>query len=154
MTSHPASRIFRDLARLHVRAQRSAIACRGTSETQCAILTEVGRSAPMSISDLAARLELDKGWISRAVEQLVQEGLVQRATHPSDRRVLVVSLTAAGRRKFTDIEECLNAQVNRVFARLTSGDRSRIAAALALLHEAYAADSAERAPGRSSTTAA
>lgn len=154
MTSPSGSRLFRDLARLHVRAQRAAIRCGATSETHCTILTEVGRSQPISMSDLVARLELDKGWVSRAVEQLVQEGLIERAPHGTDRRVVIVSLTQAGRRKFKEVEACLDAQIDRVFTRLKASDRGKIAAALTLLHDAYVADAVERGSAGTSSAAA
>lgn len=154
MSTISASRLFRDLARIHVRAQRAAIACRSTSETQCTILTEVGRAGSLPMSSLVARLELDKGWVSRAVDQLVQEGLVRRRTHEVDRRVIEVSLTATGMSKFRDVEKCLDAQIDRVFRRLKAEDRSKVGAALALLHEAYASDAEERAAARASSAAA
>jgi|SRR5688500_10061400 len=154
MSSRSPSGLFRDLARIHVRAQRAAIACRSTSETQCTILTEVGRAGSLPMSGLVARLELDKGWVSRAVDQLVQEGLVRRTTDASDRRAVVISLTPAGVSKFKDVENCLDAQISRVFARLKPADRARVGEAVALLHQAYAADAAERAAARVSSAAA
>lgn len=146
--------LFRDLARMHVRAQRAAIACRATSETHCVILTEVGRVGSIRMSDLVARLQLDKGWVSRAVDQLVQEGLVQRTTDAADRRAILISLTAAGMAKFKDVERCLDAQIGRVFARLRASDRRKVADALVLLHEAYTEDVAERAAAGASSAAA
>jgi DNA-binding MarR family transcriptional regulator len=146
--------LFRDLARMHVRAQRAALACRATSETQCTILTEVGRAGSVRMSDLVARLQLDKGWVSRAVDQLVQEGLVVRSTDPVDRRAIIISLTAAGTVKFKDVERCLDAQIGRVFARLKASDRQKVGAAMAILHQAYSEVAAERAADRASSTAA
>ena len=136
------SGLFRDIARLHVRAQRAAIACRDTSETHCIILTEIGRGDAMSITELASRLQLDKGWVSRAVDQLVREGLVARTSREDDRRLVELTLTASGRRHFRDVELCLNSQVDRVFARLSGSDRKRVAEALRLLHSAYVEESA------------
>ncbi|MGH7468986.1 MAG: GNAT family N-acetyltransferase [Longimicrobiales bacterium] len=107
----PISRIFRDLARMDVRAQRAEIACRNTSEMHCMLLTELGRSGQLPMKDVVARLELDKGWVSRAVEQLVQEGLVRRVSGPLDRRTVVISLTATGRRRFQALETMLDAQL-------------------------------------------
>ena len=154
MTVRSPSRLFRDLARIHVRAQRAAIACRSTSETQCTILTEVGRAGALPMSDLVATLELDKGWVSRAVDQLVQEGFVRRDMDEMDRRAVVVSLTPAGSLKFKDVEKCLDAQIDRVFSRLKAADRRQVGDALALLHQAYAADAAERLAAKVSSAAA
>ena len=146
--------LFRSLARMHVRAQRAAIACRATSETHCIMLTEIGRATELPMSELVSRLQLDKGWVSRAVDQLVQEGLVSRSAHQGDRRVVVVRLTEAGTKRFRDVDKCLNVQLERVFARLSHTDRGNVAAALALLHDAYSAETAERARASSGRTAA
>ena len=132
------ARVFRELARLHVRAQRAEVARHGGSVTRCTILTELGRATSLSVGELAARLRLDKGWVSRAIEQLVVDGIVIRAPDPADRRAVVLSLTRAGRKQYRDLERVLDAQIEHVFSRLRAVDRSRVKSALALLYGAYA----------------
>ncbi|MGH7471697.1 MAG: MarR family winged helix-turn-helix transcriptional regulator [Longimicrobiales bacterium] len=152
MTPTRLSRIFRDLGRMHVRAQRREIACRDTTEMHCTLLTELGRGGDLPMKDLVARLELDKGWVSRAVEQLVQAGLVRRSSGQTDRRTVVISLTGAGRRRFHALEAILDAQLERVFARLLPRDRTVVTRALELLYAAYAEEATIRA-GRPSIRA-
>jgi DNA-binding MarR family transcriptional regulator len=155
MAALSPARVFRDLARIHVRAQRVAISCRDTRETHCTILTELGRGASVPMSDLVARLQLDKGWVSRAVDQLVQEGLVHRTADETDRRVVVISLTAAGRRRLRALDAILDGQFDRVFARIKPpGDRGRVAQALELLRAAYLEETADRPAGTSARSAA
>ena len=48
---------------------------------------------------------LDKPGVTRAVDRLVALGYAQRKEHPSDRRSVLVSLTAAGRRFTAAIEK-------------------------------------------------
>lgn len=155
MATVRGSRIFRELARLHVRAQRKEITCSRVSETHCTLLTELGRADAVPMSALVARLQLDKGWVSRAVDQLVQDGLAARRSMDGDRRSIAVSLTVAGRKRFKALELTLNRQIDRVFARLTPRDQGTVSRALALLHEAYVADEAEVAStdGRSAARA-
>lgn len=139
--------IFRDLARLHVRAQRATIGCQNASVTQCTILTELGRAPSLSLGELAARLRLDKGWVSRAIEDLVKRGTVLRVTHPTDRRAIVLTLSRAGQARFRSLERVLNAQIERVFDRLGPQDRPKVAHALALLHEVYLEETGEAGNG-------
>jgi len=143
-TSTPA--LLREVARLHVRAQRTTLACDGASTTACTILTELGRAPSMTLAQLARRLRLDKGWTSRAVDQLVDEGLVDKASGDGDRRTIALSLTRAGRAEHRRVEGLLNDQVARVIERVPVGQRPAVARALALLHDAYVA---ELADGRS-----
>ena len=142
-----AARLLREVARLHVRAQRQALARTGAGATQCTILTELGRAPSMTLAELSRRLRLDKGWTSRAVEQLVQEGLVAKAGRDGDRRVVALSLTAAGAAQHERVEAALDAHVAGVIARLPAAERAGVAHALQLLHDAYAAD-AEHAARR------
>jgi DNA-binding MarR family transcriptional regulator len=134
------ARLLREVARLHVRAQRATLACAGASATQCTILTELGRAPSMTLAELSRRLRLDKGWTSRAVEQLAQDGLVDKAGSDTDRRVVALSLTRAGAARHRRIDETLDAQVERVIARVPDAERPAVARALALLHDAYRAE--------------
>jgi len=146
VTPVDAPALLREVARLHVRAQRTTLACDGAGATACTILTELGREPSMTLGQLARRLRLDKGWTSRAVDQLVDQGLVDKANGDSDRRTIAISLTRAGRAEHRRLETILNAQVARVIDRVPVARRAEVARALAALHEAYAAELAESAP--------
>ena len=147
--------LLREVARLHVRAQRQTDACRDVGITQCTILTELGgaqrtrpslRRPSMTLGDLSRRLRLDKGWTSRAVDQLVGQGLVDKTGDDADRRVVALSLTAAGAAQHRRLEATLDAQVGRVIARVPAAERDGVARALRLLHDAYLAELASGSP--------
>jgi DNA-binding MarR family transcriptional regulator len=140
-SSAPA--LLREVARLHVRAQRATLACDGASATACTILTELGRAPSMTLAQLARRLRLDKSWTSRAVDQLVSDGLVAKANNDSDRRTIALSLTRAGRVEHRRIETLLNDQVARIVGRVTAAQQALLAPALEALHAAYLAELAD-----------
>lgn len=60
-------------------------------------LDEAGREG-LRLSDLAARVLITKSGISRLVDRLVEDGLLERRQCADDRRVHHVSITAPGRR--------------------------------------------------------
>jgi DNA-binding MarR family transcriptional regulator len=128
---------MREVARLHVRAQRTTLGCEGASATTCTILTELGREASMTLAKLARRLRLDKSWTSRAIDQLVDAGLVAKGAGAGDRRTIALSLTRAGRAEHNRIEMLLNDQVARVIARVPASQRATVSRALSALHDAY-----------------
>ena len=132
--------LLREVARLHVRSQRATLACDGASATACTILTELGRAPSMTLAQLARRLRLDKGWTSRAVDQLVDARLVAKAAGDGDRRTIALSLTRAGRAEHRRIEGLLNDQVARVIGRVPAAQRHGVTRALMALHDAYLAD--------------
>ena len=135
--------LLREVARLHVRAQRTTLACDGASGTTCTILTELGREPSMTLAQLARRLRLDKGWTSRAIDQLVADGLVDKAAGDADRRTIALSLTRRGRTEHQRLETILNDQVARVVGRIASAQRPAVTRALALLHDAYVRELAD-----------
>jgi DNA-binding MarR family transcriptional regulator len=138
--------MLREVARLHVRAQRESLACDGARTTECTILTELGRAPAMTLARLSRRLRIDKGWTSRAVDQLLEEGLVEKAPDSSDRRTFTISLTRAGRERHSRLEAILNAQVARVIDRVPRAERAGVRRALRALNEAYLAELADESP--------
>src|SRR5260370_34175461 len=89
--------LLREVARLHTHLQRENVACcDGTTATQCTVLTELGRSGPVPLAELRRRIGFDKSWTSRAVEPLVQGGLIEQDADASDHRIVRVALSPAG----------------------------------------------------------
>ena len=128
---------LRDVARLHFQLQRATAAgCGGTTTTQCFIIGELGRSGELTLAALSRRLGLDKGWTSRAVEALVEEGLVAKETGTEDRRTIRITLTPAGRARFRALNRALDDQAARVMARVPATQQQTVAAALRLLRDA------------------
>ena len=128
--------LLREVARLHVRAQREQVACCGTTVAQCHVLTELGRRSPLAMTALVRRLGLDKGWISRAVAALVEEGLLARTRDGADARVVVVGLTRAGQKRVRELNRTLDRQAARVLGRISRSDRTQVHGALELVRRA------------------
>jgi DNA-binding MarR family transcriptional regulator len=129
--------LIRDVARLHVRLQReTAACCGGTTMTQCTILTEIGRNGSGTLIELANRLGLDKSWLSRAVENLVQEGLLSKVPRNLDRRTVLISLSGSGEKRFQELNQTLNDQSERVMNHVPPTERENVERALKLLLEA------------------
>ena len=145
MDTPTAGILLREVARLHAHSQREQVACcNGTTSTQCLILTEVGRNGPMTLADLGRRTSLDKGWLSRAVETLVQQGLLTKALGDADRRTIRIALSPAGQTRYQQLNETLNAHAQRVMARIPPAEREQVAHALARLYQALQAEAAAK----------
>ena len=129
--------LLREVARLHVQLQREDVSrCDNTTATQCAILSELGRSGEMTLADLGRRVGLDKGWVSRTVEGLADQGLVNKAPSETDRRTVLVTLTAKGETRFQSLNQTLNAQAERVINHIPAEDRECVFRALQALQRA------------------
>ncbi|GIL05579.1 MarR family transcriptional regulator [Betaproteobacteria bacterium PRO7] len=132
--------LLREVTRLYARAQREVADCCGTTSTQCHILIELGRAGELTPSELGRRLQLEKSWISRALDSLVQAGIVAKRANADDARSWVVALTAKGRRRFQELNATLDAQAERVLAALSPEERATVDRALGLLLRALRAD--------------
>lgn len=143
MEAYSTGGLLREVARLHGQVQREQVACcGGTTATQCSVLTEVGSSGSLTLADLGRRLGLDKGWTSRVVEALVQEGLLTKEPGPTDKRTVVISLSEAGQERYRELNETLNGQSDRVMQRIPVGERVNVLRALELLKQALQAEAA------------
>jgi len=67
--------------------------------TQRVALIETLDAEPVRLHDLAERLGVSPPTASRAVDALVEHGLLERAPDPADRRAVRISLTEQGRSK-------------------------------------------------------
>jgi DNA-binding MarR family transcriptional regulator len=132
-----AGALLREVTRLHVQLQRETTSCcGGTTLTQCTLITELGRNGSLTLSELGRRVDLDKSWTSRAVESLVQEGLLTKVPSQTDRRNVIISLFSAGEKRYTELNQTLNSQAHQVMQYVPVSERENVHHALSLLFEA------------------
>jgi DNA-binding MarR family transcriptional regulator len=133
--------LLREVARLHTHLQRENVACcDGTTVTQCTVLTELGRSGPVSLAELSRRIGFDKSWTSRAVEHLVQEGLIEKVPHASDHRMVRLSLSPAGEQRLAELNTTLNRFSEQVMEHIPVEAHVEVHRALGLLLAALQAE--------------
>jgi DNA-binding MarR family transcriptional regulator len=66
------------------------------------LLVLLGHLGPRRAQSLADLYELDKGVVSRYVQQLTDLGLVTRTADPTDRRATLLELSEEGRRRLEE----------------------------------------------------
>ncbi len=76
--------------------------------TNWRVLAVIGRYAPLSGKEVAVHTSTDAFFVSRAVDQLVSKGLVNRGVDGRDRRRTCLTLTARGKTVHHEIEEAIN----------------------------------------------
>jgi len=140
----PTYATLREVARLYADAQRQGAACcRGTTQTQCVFLTEIGWAGQLTLRELAHRLGFDKSWTSRVVDGLVAAGLLDKTSSPDDRRSVLISLTMEGHQRHAELNAMLNAHAERVMRRIPAEKREAVHDALELLRAALRAETAD-----------
>lgn len=68
----------------------------GLNVPEWRVLAHLAESGNISVREIHLRVNMDKSKVSRAASRLQDRGLISKRTNPSDRRLLELSLTAAG----------------------------------------------------------
>jgi len=95
----PTIRRFRKIIRhieRELNIQNNSNCCHGVTLAQCHTLLEVFSHESINLSDLSERLYLDKSTVSRTIDGLVTNGMVNRTVPEENRRKIVISLTEKG----------------------------------------------------------
>ena len=79
------------------------------------LITLVTEPEGLAIGELGQRRNLSASGISRSVDRVAREGLVERRPNPADQRSLVVALTDAGLRRLRAAQVTHHAVVRRQF---------------------------------------
>jgi DNA-binding MarR family transcriptional regulator len=77
----------------------------GLTGAQADAITVIGQAGPLSLKELGELLIAEAGHPSRLVDRLVEAELVERRPAEDDRRRIVLSLTAKGRRTEKRVEK-------------------------------------------------
>ena len=93
-------------------------------------LSLIGRYEPIHPSSIAERTSVDADKVTRAVDRLVGRGMVARKVDARDRRRIVLTLTARGRRVYTEIDGIRRAVEEKFLSVLTRDEIARFTATL------------------------
>lgn len=100
------------------------------SMAEIRVLYELAHRDATTASALAADLSLDPGYLSRLLRAFVKKRLVARKQHPDDRRLRVLSLTAAGQTAFAALDRTADDDVARMLTHLRPDQSDALAAAM------------------------
>lgn len=76
----------------------------------------------LTMTELSRRLLVSNGNTTTVIDRLESDGLVQRTQSNADRRIINVSLTAAGRRQFARLAADHEMQVDSIFGNVSAAD--------------------------------
>lgn len=93
-------------------------------------LAAVGAFGPLSVNDLAAYANLNKGQASRAAQTLVEQGLVRKEAAPTDGRGVVLSLTPAGTKVWARLQGVIARRNDEITGCLTAEERRTLSGLL------------------------
>jgi DNA-binding MarR family transcriptional regulator len=94
---------FTRLARFFNQLMREQLTCGPVTVQQCYTL-EALRDGPLSMKDLAAEVALHQSTLTRVVEKLEKQNLVQRTRKLDNQRSVEVRLTGAGKQTYVFLD--------------------------------------------------
>jgi len=103
------------------------------SRTEVRVLSALGRSEPVAMTALAVMLGVPASTLSRAIEQLVKKGLVERSRDGDDRRVIEVGFSSYGREINRFVVRARLKTAQKVLRKLSETERDRLFGSLAKL---------------------
>lgn len=126
------SRVSR-LARHLDRARRQVFTAHDLESFEFDVLTALRRAGPpyeLSPGTLLTQTLVTSGTMTNRIDKLERSGLVERLPSPSDRRGVLVRLTARGQQRVEAALESLLAHERELLAELPEEDRTRLAGLL------------------------
>ncbi|SMB84403.1 MarR family winged helix-turn-helix transcriptional regulator [Deinococcus hopiensis] len=134
--------LLRRISRLHTALQQHTASCCGIhSLTRCQVLTTLSREGRLTLADLSRHLGIDKGWLSRTVDELVQVDLVHKQPSQIDRRTVELTLTTQGEQQVHALDEELLRQSMRLLQHIPPEEHGGVLRALELVVDALEAES-------------
>lgn len=94
------------------------------------ILANVAETGPKRASAVADEFGIDKGAVSRQVQQLCEMGFLQRTPDPVDGRAMMLSVTEEGQRRLTETSAERRAVLDERLAGWTDEDLAAFVSAL------------------------
>jgi DNA-binding MarR family transcriptional regulator/GNAT superfamily N-acetyltransferase len=97
---------------------------------QARVLYELGQRGESTASALGAELDLDLGYLSRLLQGLRRQGLVQGQASREDARRVRLSLTAKGRKMYQQLDARSREEVAGMLGKLAAPEQARLVGAL------------------------
>jgi DNA-binding MarR family transcriptional regulator len=99
---------------------------RGVTVAEWAVLRELYDVDACAPNEIASRMGMTRGTISKLVDRLAEKTLVTRTGSEEDRRYQIVALTAKGRRLVPDLSALADRNDAEFFGHLSAGEQRNI----------------------------
>lgn len=107
-----------------------------TSELNCLKIFTEG-NMKISVKDLAERLNITSGGVTKIVGQLEEQGILRRDMDPDDRRGILVSLTSKGKSLINKLHRVTSDYYSSMFSGLSDTEKEKILSGLQSLNDAW-----------------
>ncbi len=103
------------------------------SLTESRLLWDLAHVEAVTASELARRLDLDAGYLSRLLRGFSRRGLIKRTRSKADGREVLLSLTASGRRAFAPLDARSQEEMGAMLAAIPEGQQEDLLQAFSMI---------------------
>ncbi|MCK4764703.1 MAG: MarR family transcriptional regulator [Candidatus Aminicenantes bacterium] len=107
--------------------------CYGLTIPQCYAIETLGQRGKLTMNDLSRELGTAISTVTRVVDVLVRDGVLQRSDSPGDRRRVCVELTAKGKELEQKLQQCSDDYSREILGFIPAEKRRDILESLELL---------------------
>ncbi|HET7578029.1 MAG TPA: helix-turn-helix domain-containing GNAT family N-acetyltransferase [Bacillales bacterium] len=100
------------------------------SMTEARVLMEIHLRKGCTATDIRESLGIDRGYLSRMLQQFEDQDLVSKNRSPEDKREYFLSLTDTGNETLTNLVQTANREVKKFLQPLPDPDRARLVQAM------------------------
>jgi len=100
------------------------------SLTEVRVLYELAHRASVTAVELCQELGLDRGYLSRMLQNFERQGWIKTTPSPADRRRIFLSLTNKGRKVFVPLDRRSSQEVAAMLNRLSSPQQHKLLVAM------------------------
>lgn len=131
-------KLFRNINTIEEQAIRSG-SFKDMTTNDMHVIEAIGLGDAKNMTSVAKTLMVTTGTLTISVNSLVKKGFVERVRSEEDRRVVLISLTAKGRKAFRDHQQFHEEMVSSVVSSLSEEEQLILQKALGNLSEFFRA---------------
>lgn len=124
---------FQQFARSFLAVQKKGVEEWGITAIQGHILYILNKYPEIPLNRLSELLDVDKGFVSRQVDQLVKLHMVERYQDPKDRRYIKLFLTDTGRLKQAKVSMFMQNYLDAIFGEIPLQKQNQVIESLELM---------------------
>lgn len=107
------------------------------SLTEARVMYEIAHRPQVTAAELAADLAVDRGYLSRILKRFTAQKLLVQAASTQDGRRRNLTLTAAGKRSFAELDQKSQQQVAAMLSGLSGADRQSVLSGMRSMQRAF-----------------
>jgi DNA-binding MarR family transcriptional regulator len=105
------------------------------SLTEVRILLEIFRCPGCNARKIQGTLEVDEGYLSRTIDKLVKQGLIDKCRSENDGRMFVLSLSNKGREVFLELDREAGTAIESMIRHLSADETAELVAHMRRIQE-------------------